>query len=83
MATINTYEGREIMVMDVPNAFIHTNMHPNKNCEERVIMKTICMLVDMLLELDSETYSKHVVFENGKKVIHIDVLRVIYGILLT
>ena len=41
------------------------------------------MLVDMLLELDSETYSKHVVFENGKKVIHIDVLRAIYGILLT
>ena len=32
-------------------------------------MKIIGVNVDMLLELDSETYSKHVVFENGKKVI--------------
>ena len=35
------------------------------------ILKIIGALVDMLLELDSETYSKHVVFENGKKLIYI------------
>ena len=35
----------------------------------------------MILELDSETYSKHTVFENGKKVIHFFVFREIYGML--
>ena len=69
--------------MDVPNAFIQTNMPPKKNGKERVIMRTIGVLVDMLLELDSETYGKNVVFENGKKVIYVVVLRAIYGILLT
>ena len=65
--------------MDVPNAFIHTNMPPNKNCEERVIMRTTGVLVDMLLELDSETYIKNVVREKVKKVIYVVVLRSIYG----
>ena len=40
------------------------------------------MLVDMLLELDSETYSKHMLFENGKKVTHVVVLREIHGMIL-
>ena len=36
------------------------------------------VLVDMLLELDNETYSKHMVFENGNELIYVDVLRAIY-----
>ena len=46
-------------------------------------MKITGVLVDMLLELDSETYIKHVVFENGKKVIYVVVLRAIYGMLVS
>ena len=68
--------------MDVPNKFIQTNMPPNKNGEERVIMRTIGVLVDMLLELDSETYGKNLVFEKVKKVMYVVVLRAVYGILL-
>ena len=45
-------------------------------------MKIIGVNVDMLLELDSETYIKHVVFENGKKVIYVVVLRAIPIMLL-
>ena len=55
------------MVLDVPNAFIQTNMSPNKYGEERSIVKIIGVLVDMLEELDSEIYRKHVVFENGNE----------------
>ena len=36
----------------------------------------------MLLELDTETYNKHVVFENGKKAIYFVVFRAIYGMLV-
>ena len=51
------------MVLDVTNILIQTNMPPNKNGEERVIMKITGVLVDMLAKLDIEIYRKHVVFE--------------------
>ena len=68
--------------MDVPNALIHTRMPPKKNGEEKVIMKITGVLVEILLELDSETCSNHVVFENKKKVIYGVVLKSIYGMLV-
>ena len=40
------------------------------------------LLVDMILEMDSETYINHVVLENGKKVIYVFMLREIYGMLV-
>ena len=38
--------------------------------------------MDMILELDSEMYSKHVVFENRNKFIYVVVLREIYEMLV-
>ena len=61
------YEGRDIMAMDVHNVFIQTNVKQKKYGDEREITKIAGLLVDMLLELDSETYSKHVAFEDVKK----------------
>ena len=68
--------------MDISNAFIQTKIPPNKYGEERLIMKIIGVLVDMLVKLDRETYRNHVVFENGRKVIYVVVLKSIYGILV-
>ena len=68
--------------MDFPNAFIHTNMPPKKDGEERFIVIITGVLFDMLFKLDCETYRKHVVFENGKKVIYVVVLREIYVMLV-
>ena len=65
--------------MDVPNTFIHTYMSPKKYIREILITKLTDLLVDMLVELDSETYRKHTLFENGKKVIYVFLLREIYG----
>ena len=70
------------MVMVVTSALIHTNIPPKKYGEERVIMKITGVLVYMLVELDSDTYRKHVAFENGNKLIYVVVLRVIYGMLV-
>ena len=75
MATIDLYKGLDIMVLGVPNAFIQTKIPPNKDGEEWVIIRITGVLVDMLVELDSETYRKHVVFQNGKKLIYIVGLR--------
>ena len=75
MATIYVYERRDIMVLDVINSFIQNNVPTKKYGEERMIMKITGVIADMLAELDSETYRKHVVFKNLKKVIYIVVLR--------
>ena len=45
-------------------------------------MKITDVLLDMLVELDSEAYTKHTVFENGKKINYIILLREIYGMLV-
>ena len=68
------------MVLDVTRTFIQTNITTKKDGKERAIKKITGVLVEMILELDSETYSKRVVYENGKEVIYVVVLRSIYGI---
>ena len=70
------------MFMDDPNTLIQTNMPQNKYGKERVIMKIICVLVEILVKLDSDTYRKNVEFENGKIVICVVVLREIYGMIV-
>ena len=57
------------MVLDVTNTSVQTNMPPNKYGEERVIMKITGVLVDVIVQLDGNTYRKHMVFENGNKLI--------------
>ena len=75
---IDDYEGRDVMSLDIPNAFIQTMMP--KDANSRVMMKITGLLVDMLIELDPR-YWDYVVKENGKRVIYVRVLRAIYGML--
>ena len=80
-ATIDAFEHRDVMTADVPNAFIQAHMPKVKDGEEQVYMKISGSLVDMLVELAPETYSDYVVFENGRKILYVVVLRAIYGML--
>ena len=81
MATTDAYEEKDIMVIYVPSIFIHTPMPSEKYDEKRVIMTIEDVIVYMLVKLDSETYMKHMVFDNGNKVFHVVVLRSIYGVI--
>ena len=67
--TVDAYEQRDVMSMDVPNAFIQTFMPEPKEGEEQVIMKITGMLVNILTDMDPEM-RKYVVMENGKRVIY-------------
>ena len=80
-ATIDAYEGRDVMTADVPNAFIQAHMPKVKEGEEEVYMKICGPLVDMMVEIAPEVYSDYVVFENGRKILYVVVLRAIYGML--
>jgi len=77
--TIDAYEGRDMMSMDVPNAFIQT--HTPKG-EDRIIMKITGVMVKYLIDIAPE-YRDFVVMENGKRLIYVEVHRAIYGLLVS
>ena len=79
---IDAIEGRDVMTADIPNAFVQTKLPETKRNEDRVVMKITDQLVDMLVELDPELYGNYVVYEGGRKVIYVIILRALYGMLV-
>ena len=80
-AVIDAHEGRDVMCADIPNAFIQAEMLDISDGEEQVTMKITGVLVDMLVQLSPEIYRPYVVLEKQRKVIYVQVLKVIYGML--
>ena len=81
IAAINAKEKRNVMCADVPNAFVQTDMPIKKIDEERVIMKITGVLVSMLTKLDPKMYKGYIVYEKVRKVLYVEVLKAIYGML--
>ena len=79
-AVIDAEEGRDVATVDIPNAFIQTDVENNSD-GSRVIMKIRGPLVDMLTEIDSELYQPYVTYEGKSKVLYVHVLKAIYGML--
>ena len=79
-ATVDARQGRDIMTLDIPNAFIQADM-PEQEKGKRVIMKLRGRLVDWLIQLDPLSYESKVVYEKGIKVIYLVVEKAIYGML--
>ena len=79
-ATIDAKQNRDVMTLDVPNAFVQTIV-PYKEGDEKIIMKIRGHLVDMLLEISPETYKDYVTYENGKKVLYVHMLKALYGMM--
>ncbi|CAJ1945852.1 unnamed protein product [Cylindrotheca closterium] len=77
---IDAHKGRDIMTMDVPNAFIQTYMPEAKEGEDRIYMKITAMMVQILIDMAPE-YRKYVVLENENRAIYVRVLCAIYGML--
>jgi hypothetical protein len=78
-ATINAKHGHDVMTIDVPNAFIQTDL---ENIDEnRVIMKTCGPLVEMLVSLNPELESPFVTEEQGKPVLYVELLKALCGTL--
>jgi hypothetical protein len=53
-----------------------------KDGDEHVIMKITGVLVDLLVQMAPEVYGPYVVFENGRKVLYVQVLKALYGMLV-
>ena len=76
---IDAKEKRDVMTADVPNAFIQTPM-PDDSVQ--VVMKITGVLVHLMVEVAPEIYGPYVVYENGKKVLYVKVLKALYGMLV-
>jgi hypothetical protein len=81
-ATIDAKEERDVMMDDVPNAFIQTKMPEQEKGADRILMKITGVLVDLLVKIAPEVYGPFVVMENGKKVLYVQILMVLYGMLM-
>ena len=81
LGVIDVRENRDVMCVDIPNAFIQADMPMGPN-DKRVIMKITGVLVDYLVDMAPHIYARHVVYERGKRVIYVVVLKAIYGMLV-
>ena len=82
-AIIDAKEGREVAVVDIPNAFIQTKNEKLKPNQEKDIMKVKGRLADMLVEIDPETYLPFLTKENGISVLYLEILKALYGMLVS
>ena len=80
---IDAKEERDNMSADIPNAFIQTTIPRDKDPHKRIIMKITGKLVDLLVQKAPEVNAKCVVYKNGKKVLYVEVLRALYGMLVS
>ncbi len=80
-AVIDATKRRDVMTSDIPNAFIQAEMKEVNDGDERVMMKITGVLVDMLVELNPQLYGPYVVYEKRGKVLYVQLLRAIYGML--
>jgi hypothetical protein len=78
---IKAKEERDIMTCNIPNAFIQALLPKKDPGEDRVLMKITGVLVDMLVDINPELYRPAMVLENQKKVLYVEVLKAIYGML--
>jgi hypothetical protein len=66
---IEEKEERDVMTWDIPNAFIQAYLPKKEPGEDRAVMKITGVLVDMLVNINLESYGPAVVLENQKKVL--------------
>ncbi len=81
-STIDAKENRDIMTCDIPNAFVQTEIK-KQEIGERIIMKILGILLEILVEMDPEKYSEYVVVEDGWRTVYVVMLKALYGMMMS
>ena len=81
-ASVDAYQKRDVMSVDIPNAYIQASIPERKNGEDRIVMKLTGILVEWMLEIEPETYKGYVVMEKGVKTLYVVVTKAIYCMLI-
>ena len=78
-SVIDTKQGRDVMTVDVPNAFVQTEIDQSG---EKILMKIRGVLVDILVGMEPEDYKDFVVVHGKHKVLYVWMLKALYGMLV-
>jgi hypothetical protein len=78
---IKAKEERDVMTCGNSNAFIQAYLPKREPGGDRLVMKITGVQVDMLVDINPELYGPAIVMENCKKVLYVEVLKAIYGML--
>ena len=74
---IDAHEGRDVAIFDVPGAYLQADLNAGDD-KERVILKLTGDFVDIMCQVNPE-HTVNVIYENGKKVLYMAILKAIYG----
>jgi hypothetical protein len=77
---IEVKQTRDVMTLDIPNAFIQTNIALDG---DKIIMKIRGQLVDILLEICPGVYDKYVLHKGKQKILYVRMLKALYGMLIS
>ena len=79
-AVIDAKQNRDVITLDIPNAFVQTPMPKN---QKRVIMRINRLLLDYLEEICPETYRKYITHQNNTKVLYVEMKKALHGMMLS
>ena len=74
---IDAYEEGDVGTYDVPRAYLQAKLLP-KGDNKRVLLRLVGNFVDLMCKVNPE-HEKNVIYENGKKVLYLEILQAIYG----
>ena len=72
-SVIDAKERREVITVDIPGAFMQGKQ------DETVHMKLEGTLAELLAKCDLTKYQPYLVIENGKPVLYVELMKVLYG----
>ena len=74
---VDALEGRDVAIVDIPNAFIQTRVHDAKDC---VIVCITGVIVDWLVKVAPKVYLPYVTTNSrGEKSLLVECFNAIYG----
>ena len=77
ISVIDAYEGQKVAIIDVPREFLTED-------QDEVINTTLRgKLAKLMLKMAPEVYRKYVVIEKGEMVLHTQLIKALYGCLLS
>ena len=75
-STIDAHEGREVVTLDIPGAFLHADL------DEEVVMLLRGQLADLMVEVDRELYGPYLrKTKKGESILYVRMLKAMYGLL--
>lgn len=74
--SIAAKEERDIAVMDIPGAFLQTDLEENN-----IHIKLQGRMAELLAMIDPSLYREHIIIERGRPVLYLKLKKALYGML--